>query len=199
MSRNTRFMWYILAALLFCAVTYGGCGGSDNLASVNTSGGGTSQPVSGDTSGRGDWEDWETIDSLSVLENTWRITDVDLQTDADWYLLTSNIENSTVKITVSDRTKRNVGKVNLSKSLLCEFYIVDENGTQTAFERLMPNGETFYTLSDNGFTTLPDAISTSFTAEVQNNGKTLIVTSDAPNRLGGNKTYTIVTTMEAVY
>ena len=172
MSRNTRFMWYILAALLFCAVTYGGCGGSDNLASVNTSGGGTSQPVSGDTSGRGDWEDWETIDSLSVLENTWRITDVDLQTDADWYLLTSNIENSTVKITVSDRTKRSVGKVNLSRNLLCEFYIADENGTVTAFERLMPSGETFYTLSDNGFTTLPDAIGTSFTAEVQNNGKT---------------------------
>ena len=48
---------------MFCAVTYGGCGGSDNLASVNTSGGGTSQVVSGDTSGgRGDiGDDWEVI------------------------------------------------------------------------------------------------------------------------------------------
>ena len=64
-----------------------GCGGSDNLASVaDTSGGDTSQPVSGDTyGGRGDigddWEvipdpdkgqkgnEWEVIDDLGYLEN----------------------------------------------------------------------------------------------------------------------------------
>ena len=89
--------------------------------------------------------------------------------------------------------------MNLSRNLLCEFYIVDENGTFTTFERLMPNGETFYTLSDNGFATLSDALSTSFTAQVQDNGKTLIVTSTAPSRLGGNETFTIITTMKAVY
>ena len=110
MSRHTKFLWCILAALLFCAVTYGGCGGSDNLASVaDANGGDTSQVVSGDTTGgRGDWDDWETIDALSVLENTWLITDVDLDMDPnnDWFLLTENILNSTVKITVGDRTKK---------------------------------------------------------------------------------------------
>ena len=47
---------------MFCAVTYGGCGGSSNLASISDTSGGTSQPVSGDTSGgRGDLDDWEVI------------------------------------------------------------------------------------------------------------------------------------------
>lgn len=69
----------------------------------------------------------------------------------------------------------------------------------TDFQQLMPSGEAFYTLSDNGFTTLTNALSTSFLAEVKDNGKTLVVTSMAPNRLGENKTYSIITTMKALY
>ena len=49
--------------MVFCAVTYGGCGGSSNLASISDTSGGTSQPVSGDTSGgRGDLDDREVIE-----------------------------------------------------------------------------------------------------------------------------------------
>ena len=171
---------------------------------MNTSGGDTSQTISGDTSGgRGDiGDDWETIDALSVFENTWLITDVDLQIDAakDWYLVNQNILNSTVKMTVTDRTQKNVGKVKLSKTILCEFYIVDADGSSlTAFERLMPNGDTFYALSNNGFATLTDPLGTSFMVQVQNNGKKLIVTIEEPNRLGDNETYTIITTMESLY
>lgn len=64
--------------------------------------------TSGDTTGgRGDWEEWEMVDALSILENTWRITNVDLDIDPnnDWFLL-SDIENSTVKITIGERTKK---------------------------------------------------------------------------------------------
>ena len=126
MSRNTKFIWCILAALLFCAVTYGGCGGSDNLASVaDTSGGGTSQPVSGDTSGRGDigddWvvipdpdkgqkgDEWEVIDDLGYLENlvnTWKITNITMETGGKLYgkesMISSGMIGSTFKMNVSN-------------------------------------------------------------------------------------------------
>ena len=67
MSRNIKFIWCILAALLFCAATYGGCGGNDSTLTVTTTtGGDTSQTVSGDTAGgRGD-DEWEVIERFRL-------------------------------------------------------------------------------------------------------------------------------------
>ena len=73
MRRHTKFIWCILAAMLFCAVSYGGCGGSSNMADpVKYTDGDSSQTVSGDTSGRGDLVDWEV---LSMDDDPWETID----------------------------------------------------------------------------------------------------------------------------
>ena len=115
-----------VAALLFCAVTYGGCGGSDNLATENTnSGGDTSQTVSGDTTGRGDigddWEiiddepkapadgGWEVLDDVGYFEtlvNTWKITNITMEAYGKLYgqesIVSSGMIGRTFKINVSN-------------------------------------------------------------------------------------------------
>jgi len=61
MKASIRFFCWILVGVMFCAVSLGGCGGSDNMASISypTSGDVAPTPTSGDTSGRGDgWDGW---------------------------------------------------------------------------------------------------------------------------------------------
>ena len=61
---------------MFCAVSLGGCGGSSKLASISDTSGGTSQPVSGDTSGgRGDGFDYVDLTFETNIPEKWRIVD----------------------------------------------------------------------------------------------------------------------------
>ena len=68
--------------MLFCALTYGGCGSSDNLASVNTTGGDSSQTVSGDTSGR-QADDWDDVEVFSVFNDlngsSWKVDSIEIE------------------------------------------------------------------------------------------------------------------------
>lgn len=46
MMNSKKTLALLLVAVMFCALTYGGCGGSSNMADPVDTSGGTSQPVS---------------------------------------------------------------------------------------------------------------------------------------------------------
>ena len=148
MSRNTKFIWCILAAMLFCAVTYGGCGGSDNMASIADTDG-------GDTSGR-ESGGWEVLDDLGYLEglvNTWKITNIYMEAGNKLYgqesIISSGMIGSTFKMNVSNpkvvwgsgsMMEENEGTVNVGNyGLWCMFRI---DGDIVDVE-LIPNNTVF--------------------------------------------------------
>ena len=165
MSRKTKFIWCLLSALLFCAVTYGGCGGSSDMAQPLTE-----NSTGNNTSGRGvkeyngweiidddTWDDtWEALDQFSILEGMWKITNVYVVTAPDynpndWEILTDDIIGSTVRITVSDRdAEAKTAKINLSESLECLF---SSKSGKTIYEALIPNGATIEKFLEHSFNT----------------------------------------------
>lgn len=86
-----KFFVYLLISAMFCAVSFGGCGGSDNLASVNVQDDPTSEGTvtSGDTSGRGDgWSDWDDLTFETNITGKWRIVDTCMVLGTEDLLLT---------------------------------------------------------------------------------------------------------------
>lgn len=72
MKASIRFFCWLLVGAMFCAVSFGGCGGSDNLASVNVQ----DEQTSGDSSsGRGDGFDYVDLTFETNIPGKWRIVD----------------------------------------------------------------------------------------------------------------------------
>ncbi len=220
MRRHPKFICCLLVAWLFCAVTYGGCGGSDNMASISypTSGDVAPTPTSGDTSGRGDG--WEVLDDLGYLEglvNTWKITDVTMEAYGQRYdyryIVSSGMIGSTFKMNVSNPKEvwgggsvleENEGTVNVGNyGLWCMFRIGDE----IADVELIPNNTVFQSIHNGmnlSYQTQPDANGSYCVIVNEDYGATshasnLTVYYTQYNREEWPYTLTVVTKLEAVY
>ena len=77
MKRNPKFMLWLFAALMFCVVVSGGCGGgsSNDTPAAEAPVSDDVTPISDDVTGRG--EDWEELTAFDIFPNiAWKITDV---------------------------------------------------------------------------------------------------------------------------